>query len=176
MPLHRGQCVSLPGYALFMLNNLQCSRATRVGENDIIALGCPRGAPQWILNQCLARIRNFTQVPNKVLEAEFPNYDLKRAFCICNLPTSGGGLTLRNTADDTPEEVSRAFRQLAQAFNVDMPNLVARYNDHLSTAHRVHIVLTNCSQPRGLGQGAAQNAALFKVVTPCWSAHPGLAT
>ena len=71
--------VSLPGYTPLMLKNLKRSRVMRMAANDIIALGCPQGVPESIINKRLARKQNFTEVAKEVLEAEFPNYDLNKA-------------------------------------------------------------------------------------------------
>ena len=86
-------------------------------------------------------MRNFTEVAKEVLEAEFPSSNLNRAFCIFNLAKSG---TPRNTADVMPEEVAKAFKRLAQAFNIDMPLLVAQYNDLLTLSRHVKI-MAKCS-------------------------------
>lgn len=137
-----GQCVSLPGYTSFMLKNLQRSRAVRLDSTAVITLGCPHGVPRSIVDQCLARMRSFTAVAKEVLAAEFPHYDLNRAFCIFNLAASGG-LT-PHSIENMPDEVSCNFRRLAQAFSVDMFELVAQYNDHLPMASRTKM-LSGCS-------------------------------
>ena len=158
-----GQCVSLPGYTSFMLTNLERStRAVRVGNGTIITLGCPHGVPRSIINQCLARMGSFTVVAKEVLEAEFPSYDLNRAFCIFNLASSGGGLTPHSSM---PEEVSSNFRRLAQAFNVDVFELVGQYNDHLPMARRVKMLTNSSNQD-------AWSAALHKTQRHSKSSHP----
>ena len=161
-----GQCVSLPGYTSFMLANLQRSRAVRLDGSTIITLGCPHGVPRSIIDQCLARMRSFTVVAKEVLDAEFPSYDLNRAFCIFNLSSSsGGGLTPHRSPDGMPEEVSRNFKRLTQAFDVDLFELVAQYNDHLPMACRVKM-LTNCSNQD------AWREALRKTQRHSKSSHP----
>lgn len=138
----QGQCITLPGYTSFMLKNLQRCRAIRL-DGTIVTLGCPHGVPQSIINQCLARMRSFTVVAQEVLAAEFPSYDLNRAFCIFNL-AAGGGLTPHTSPEDMPDSVSRHFRRLAQSFNVDLFELVAQYNDHFGLANRAKM-LSGCS-------------------------------
>ena len=89
-----GQRVSLPGYTSFMLKNLQRStRAARWDGTSFITLGCPHRVSLPIISKCVAQMRGFTEVAKEVLEAEFPSYDLNRAFCIFNLPRTWGGLT-----------------------------------------------------------------------------------
>jgi hypothetical protein len=147
-----------------MLKNLQRCRAIRLDHDTIITLGCPHGVPQPIINQCLDRMRSFTVVAKEVLEAEFPSYDLNRAFCIFNLAagSSSGGLT---PLEDMPEEVSRDFRRLAQAFKVDLYELVAQYNDHLPMARRVKMLT-------GSSNHGAWSEALRKTQLHSKSSHP----
>ena len=128
-------------------------------------LGLSTWVPPGNSNKCLARARNFTEVAQEVLEAEFPSYDLHRAFCIFNMAKFGGGLTPHHTADDMPEDVPRAFRRLAQAFNVDLSHLVAQHNDHSPMARRVKNI-PNCSNPE------AWSEALRKTQRYSKSSHP----
>ena len=158
------QCVSLPGYTSYMLANLHRTKAVRVG-NRIITLGCPHGVPVGILNNCLGRMRAFTEVAKAVLEAEFPSYDLSRAFCIFNLAKSGGGLTPLDTMSD---DVSRNFARLSTAFDVDMDHLVAQYNDHLPLARRVKVITGSSNQE-------AWQEAVRKTQRHSSSSHPATA-
>ena len=64
-----------------------------------------------------------------------------------------------------PEEVSRNFKRLTQAFDVDLFELVAQYNDHLPMACRVKM-LTNCSNQD------AWREALRKTQRHSKSSHP----
>ena len=76
--------------------------AARAAAKHIIKLGCLHGVPQSSIDKCLPRMPNFTGMANEVLEAELPNSDLFRAFCLFNLATHGGGLAPGNTADGMP--------------------------------------------------------------------------
>ena len=170
-----GQCVSLPGYTSFMLKNLQRSRAVRVGGNQIITLGCPQGVPQATILQCLARMRNFTEVAKAVVEAEFPSYDLNRSFCIFNLANSGdgGGLTPSSSLDDMPKDLSCNFRRLAQAFNVDVDHLVAQYADHWQVARRAKM-LTYSSNQEAWQEAVRKTQVHSASSHPAWALKPVL--
>ena len=60
-----------------------------------------------------------------------------------------------------PQEASRAFKWLAQTFNVDMFHLFAQYNDHLPMARRVQM-LTNCSNQEAWGEALRKTQCYSK--------------
>ena len=72
-----------------------------------------------------------------------------------------------------PQEASRAFKWLAQTFNVDMFHLFAQYNDHLPMARRVQM-LTNCPSQEAWGEALRKTRRRSKSSNPAGALIPVL--
>ena len=69
--------------------------------------------------------------------------------------------------------MSRAFRRLAQALNVDMSHLVAQYNDHLPMARRVQM-LTKCPSQEAWGKALRKTRRYSESLHPAGALIPVL--
>ena len=85
-------CVNTFGYTSVMLDILKTQVVYVVG-NSTYSIGCETGVPDYIINQCLDRMKAYVVLARATLAAEFPSFELAEVVGLRTISPRGSLLT-----------------------------------------------------------------------------------
>ena len=113
-------CLELDGYTKYMLSTLSTPIIFQVGKESR-SLGVHGGVSPTMINSCLQRMRAWTVLMKAVVLAEFPTFDMVRAFGAFSLPAKPADIKIDN--------LKPHLERLAVTANLDVLTLQAEYQD-----------------------------------------------
>ena len=115
-----GEVLRIPGLTKIMLDSLQKPR-TYIVRGQPKTLGSLVGPDSAIVDRCMARMKAYTILVAKVVEAEFPHFELLAAFRVFSLSKHKTGV------QDIEADQQKCLQKLAACVGVSEQDLVMQF-------------------------------------------------